>query len=121
MANRTMRHIREGEVPFDGGTAIQEDIDRPVFHGNGPDDYLCVRCGNRLAERMNPAQMTYKVRVRCGRCDTVNVAVTESEADAPPSLDTVQRDVVIEPGMSRASTHLRSGCRGDFTDDPRPR
>ena len=38
-----------GEVPFDGGTAIQEDPDRPVFHGNGPDDYVCVECGNVLA------------------------------------------------------------------------
>ena len=46
-----MRQIREGEVPFDGGTAIQEDPDRPAFRGNGPDDYVCVRCGNLLAER----------------------------------------------------------------------
>ena len=44
-----MREIREGEVPQDGGTAIQEDPDRPVFHGNGPDDYVCVECGNVLA------------------------------------------------------------------------
>jgi ribosomal protein S27AE len=72
-----MRQIREGEVPFDGGTAIQEDADRPVFHGNGPDDYACVVCGNVLAVAMHPMQMTKKVRVRCGRCSTVNVAVTE--------------------------------------------
>lgn len=72
MANKTMRQIREGEVPFDGGTAIQEDADRPVFRGNGPDDYLCVVCGNVLAVSMQPAQMTKKVRVRCGRCSTVN-------------------------------------------------
>ena len=45
-----MRQIREGEVPRDGGTAIQEDADRPVFHGNGPDDYVCVSCGNLLAD-----------------------------------------------------------------------
>ena len=77
MATITMRQIREGEVPFDGGTAIQEDADRPVFHGNGADDYVCVVCGNILAVAMNPVQMTKKVRVRCGRCSTVNVAVTE--------------------------------------------
>ena len=47
-----MRQIREGEVPFDGGTAIQEDPDRPAFRGNGPDDYVCVECGNVLAEAM---------------------------------------------------------------------
>ena len=41
-----MREIRPGEVPRDGGTAIQDDPDRPVFSGNGPDDYVCVQCGN---------------------------------------------------------------------------
>ncbi len=82
MANIAMRQIRAGEVPFDGGTAIQEDPDRPAFRGNGPDDYVCVRCGNVLAEAMNPMQMTKKVRVRCGRCSTVNVAVTD-ESDEP--------------------------------------
>jgi phage FluMu protein Com len=82
MATIAMRQIREGEVPFDGGTAIQEDPGRPVFHGNGPDDYVCVACGNVLAVAMQPIQMTKKVRVRCGRCSTVNVAVTE-EPEAP--------------------------------------
>jgi ribosomal protein S27AE len=72
-----MREIREGEVPFAAGTAIQEDPGRPAFRGNGPDDYVCVRCGNVLAEAMNAEQMTVKVRVRCGVCRTVNVAVTE--------------------------------------------
>ena len=77
MATVTMREIREGEVPFDGGTALQEDPGRPAFRGNGPDDYVCVRCGNVLAESMHAIQMTKKVRVRCGVCSTVNVAVTE--------------------------------------------
>jgi ribosomal protein S27AE len=80
MATIAMRRIREGEVPFDGGTAIQEDAGRPVFCGNGPDDYVCVECGNVLAAAMHPVQMTKKVRVRCGRCSTVNVAVTEVSA-----------------------------------------
>ncbi|MEA2475623.1 MAG: hypothetical protein QOE06_3538 [Thermoleophilaceae bacterium] len=77
MARIAMREIREGEVPFDGGTAIQEDAERPAFRGNGPDDYVCVTCGNVLAESMHAIQMTKKVRVRCGRCSTVNVAVTD--------------------------------------------
>jgi ribosomal protein S27AE len=77
MATITMRQILPGEVPPDGGTAIQEDPDRPVFHGNGPDDYVCVECGNVLAVAMNPEQMTKKVRVRCGRCSTVNVSVID--------------------------------------------
>ena len=72
-----MREIREGEVPYDAGTALQEDPDRPVFNGNGPDDYVCVRCGNVLARAMHPVQMTKKVRVRCGVCATVNVSVID--------------------------------------------
>lgn len=72
-----MRQVRDGEVPFDGGTAVQDDPDRPVFHGNGPDDYVCVECGNVLATSMNVVQMTKKVRIRCGRCSTVNVSVID--------------------------------------------
>ena len=71
-----MREIRAGEVPFDGGTALQEDAERPVFHGNGPDDYVCVACGNVLATAMHAEQMTKKVRIKCARCRTVNVAIT---------------------------------------------
>ena len=77
MATITMRQIRKGEVPFDGGTAVQQDPERPVFHGNGPDDYVCVECGNVLAVSMNVIQMTKKVRIRCGRCGTVNVSVID--------------------------------------------
>ena len=44
---------------------------------NGPDDYVCVECGNVLAESMHEMQMTYKVRVRCARCSTVNVSATD--------------------------------------------
>jgi phage FluMu protein Com len=80
MATITMRQVRAGEVPRDGGTARQEDPERPVFHGNGPDDYVCVECGNVLARAMHPVQMTKKVRVRCGRCATVNVAVLDGYA-----------------------------------------
>jgi phage FluMu protein Com len=77
MARIVMREIREGEVPFAAGTAVQEDVDRPAFRGNGPDDYVCVECGNVLAESMHAMQMTKKVRVKCARCSTVNVAITE--------------------------------------------
>jgi len=73
MATVTMRKVRPGEVPPDGGTAVQDDPDRPVFSGNGPDDFVCVQCGNVLAHAMDVEYMTYKVRVRCGRCSTVNV------------------------------------------------
>jgi hypothetical protein len=76
MVRVTMREIRPGEVPFAAGTALQEDPDRPAFHGNGPDDYVCVTCGNVLASSMHAEQMTKKVRVKCAVCKTVNVAVT---------------------------------------------
>jgi phage FluMu protein Com len=79
VATIAMRPVREGEVPRDGGTAIQDDPDRPVFHGNGPDDYVCAGCGNVLATAMDGAYMTKKVRVKCGRCRLVNVAVTGDE------------------------------------------
>ena len=72
-----MERVRPGSVPMDAGTAVQEDVDRPVFSGNGPNDYVCVQCGNVLAEAMNEEQMTYKVRVRCGVCRTVNVSATD--------------------------------------------
>jgi hypothetical protein len=77
VATIRMRQVREGEVPFDGGTAVQDDPGRPVFNGNGPDDYVCVECGNVLAVSMNVVQMTKKVRIRCGRCSTVNVSVID--------------------------------------------
>ena len=73
-----MRAVRDGEVPPDGGTAIQEDPGRPVFNGNGPYDYVCAACGNVLAAAMGPEHMTKRVRVRCGRCRTVNVAVFDA-------------------------------------------
>ena len=66
MARVVMRAVRPGEVPPDGGTALQEDPDRPVFRGNGPDDFVCVQCGNVLAASMDEQHMTYKVRVKCG-------------------------------------------------------
>ena len=85
MATIVMRAVRAGEVPRDGGTALQEDVDRPAFRGNGPDDYVCVQCGNVLAEAMHAVQMTKKVRVRCGRCSTINVAVADEGDEAARS------------------------------------
>jgi phage FluMu protein Com len=81
VATIVMREIVAGEVPKDGGTAIQEDPERPVFRGNGPNDYVCVRCGNLLAEAMHPAYMSKRVRVRCGRCRTVNVVEVDESVD----------------------------------------
>jgi ribosomal protein S27AE len=74
MTVRTMRAVEPGEVPVDGGTAVQEQPDRPVFRGNGEYDYVCVQCGSLLAKGMDPQFMTRRVRVRCGRCRTINIA-----------------------------------------------
>jgi len=78
MASLTMRRIREGEVPIDGGTAVQDDPDRPVFRGNGANDYVCAECGNLLATGMNAEHMGRRVRIKCGRCRTVNIAAVPS-------------------------------------------
>jgi DNA-directed RNA polymerase subunit RPC12/RpoP len=74
MTVRRMREVQTGEVPVDGGTAVQEQPDRPVFRGNGEYDYVCVSCGSVLATGMDPEFMTRRVRVRCARCRTVNIA-----------------------------------------------
>ena len=74
MAVRKMREVQAGEVPVDGGTAVQEQVDRPVFRGHGEYDYVCVSCGSVLATGMDPQFMTRRVRVRCARCRTVNIA-----------------------------------------------
>jgi phage FluMu protein Com len=84
MATIKMREIREGEIPPAAGTAVQDSADRPAFNGNGPDDYVCVKCGNVLAHAMHTFQMNEKLRVRCAVCDTINVAVQPDVADAPP-------------------------------------
>jgi ribosomal protein S27AE len=75
---RRMREIQPGETPVDGGTAVQDNPARPVFRGHGQYDYVCVNCGNVLAASMDPEYMTRRVRVRCGRCRTVNVAAEHS-------------------------------------------
>jgi ribosomal protein S27AE len=74
MEQRTMREVLPEEIPVDGGTAVQEDPERPVFRGNGAYDYVCVSCGNVLASGMDPQYMTRRVRVRCGRCRTINIS-----------------------------------------------
>ena len=79
---RTMREVQPGETPVDGGTAVQEYPDRPVFTGKGRFDYVCVNCGNVLAVAMDPEYMTRRVRVRCARCRTVNIAAEQSMQQA---------------------------------------
>lgn len=77
MTRLAMRAVRPGEVPMDGGTAVQEDPDRPAFSGNGANDYVCASCGNLLAESMDAEYMTFKVRVKCAVCKTINVSAQD--------------------------------------------
>jgi DNA-directed RNA polymerase subunit RPC12/RpoP len=70
-----MRLAEPGEIPPDGGTAVQESPDRPVFKGTAGDEYTCAECGNVLATTMPPEYMNRKVRVRCARCRKINVAI----------------------------------------------
>jgi len=81
-----MRRVREGEVPPDGATALQDSPDRPVFRANGPYDYVCVECGNVLVAGMDPDYMTKKVRVKCAICRTINVAITDESPAGDPRL-----------------------------------
>ena len=52
-----MRRVERGEVPYDGGTAVQDDAARPVFRGHGDVDYVCVECGNLLASAHNRREL----------------------------------------------------------------
>jgi phage FluMu protein Com len=74
MTVRTMREVAPSEVPVDGGTAVQEDPDRPVFRGNGADDWVCVKCATVLAAGMDAQYMTRRVRIKCRRCRTINIS-----------------------------------------------
>ena len=75
MVRIAMALIQRGEIPANGGTAVQEDPDRPVFSGTEGDDYVCAGCDNVLAVGMAPEYMNRKLRIRCGRCGEINVAV----------------------------------------------
>jgi ribosomal protein S27AE len=88
MAVITMRLPEPGEIPPNGGTAVQEDPEKPVFAGNGPDDYVCVNCGNELAHHMAPEYMNRKLRIRCGRCRTINVAIEVEGVDYASAFGT---------------------------------
>jgi ribosomal protein S27AE len=84
MAELAMREVEPGEIPPNGGSALQDDPNRPVFYGVGENNYVCGNCGNLLAEHVSPAQMTIKVRVRCGKCASIQVALQpEPEEGAP--------------------------------------
>jgi phage FluMu protein Com len=76
-----MELVDPAEIPEDGGTAAQEDADRPVFRGLEGDDYVCAECGNVLASKMAPEYMNSKLRIKCGRCRKVNVAVEVEGVD----------------------------------------
>ena len=52
-----MRHVREGEVPSAAAPPSRRTRTGPVFKGNGPDDHVCVECGNVLAKSMPPEYM----------------------------------------------------------------
>jgi phage FluMu protein Com len=81
MAAIAMRRPEPGEIPPDGGTAVQDNPERAVFRGNGGDDYVCVECGNVLAVSMPSEWMNRKLRIKCGRCKTVNVAIEVEGVD----------------------------------------
>jgi len=80
-ATIAMRLVDAADIPADGGTAVQDDPDRPVFRGLEGDDYVCAHCGNLLATQMAPEYMNAKLRVKCGRCRKVNAAIEVEGVD----------------------------------------
>jgi phage FluMu protein Com len=78
---KAMREVASDEIPPGGGTAVQEDPARPVFRGGGAFDYPCVHCGTVLAASMDPQYMTFRVRIRCATCRTVNVVAVDESVD----------------------------------------
>jgi DNA-directed RNA polymerase subunit RPC12/RpoP len=81
VAQIKMRLLTQDQVPQGGGTAVQEDPRRPVFRGNGSDDYVCANCGNVLAASMAPEYMNRKLRVRCGNCRKINAGIEVGGVD----------------------------------------
>ena len=69
-----MRAVRPGEVPMDGGTRGPGGPGPPRVHRPRAHDYVCAECGNLLAKAMDADYMTFKVRVKCGVCKTINVS-----------------------------------------------
>ena len=76
-----MRAVEPGEIPRDGGTAIQDIPGRPVFRGQGSDDYICAVCDTVLATAMPPEYMNRKLRIRCAQCRTVNAGIEVEGVD----------------------------------------
>lgn len=76
-----MEVIAPADIPDDGGTAVQDDPDRPVFRGLDGDDYVCAGCGNLLASQMAPEYMNAKLRIKCGRCRKINAAIEVEGVD----------------------------------------
>jgi len=80
-ATIAMALIDPADIPDDGGTAVQDNADRPVFRGLDGDDYVCAHCGNVLATQMAPEYMNAKLRIKCGRCRKINAAVEVDGVD----------------------------------------
>src|SRR3954451_17466872 len=99
MEQMVMRRVRPGEVPPDGATALQDDPDRPVFRGHGPYDYVCVQCGNVLAQAMSLEDMNKRVRIKCGRCKTITAAVSA------PKVETGRASAPAPTAAGRCALH----------------
>jgi phage FluMu protein Com len=81
MATIAMELIDPADIPEDGGTAVQDRPDRPVFRGLVGDDYVCANCGNVLASKMAPEYMNAKLRIKCGSCKKINAAIEVEGVD----------------------------------------
>ena len=74
-----------GEVPLDGGTALQEDARPPGLQRQRARTTTSASSAATCSPpAMDPEYMTKRVRVKCGRCRTINVAVTDESPAGDP-------------------------------------
>ena len=76
-----MRRVREGEVPPDGAHRAPGRPRPPVFRGQRPVRLRLRRVRQRARASMGLEAMTKRVRIKCGRCKTVNVAVFDAKGE----------------------------------------
>lgn len=53
---------------------IIPEFEGPAFAGNGPDDYLCPKCGNVLAKSVTLSDLTrlQNAAIKCYKCGQVS-------------------------------------------------
>jgi phage FluMu protein Com len=75
MANLKGRVIPSGKIGTWG--VVKPTFAGPVFNGDGPDDYMCLKCNHLLARGIDQAKFI-NLAIWCFECGTVN-AISEKQ------------------------------------------